>query len=85
MAHAGADLDRVPLDLHPPAAAVAELAPRHLAIERLSIKLQAGRHALENQFGVVRERGEHRREVAGPDALVEALDVVGQDGRVRHY
>src|SRR5262249_17096410 len=34
VADAGADLGRVGLDLHPPAAAVPELAPRHVAVER---------------------------------------------------
>ena len=49
VAHAGADLDRVGLDLHPPAAAVAELAPRHVAVERLAVELEAGRHALDDR------------------------------------
>ena len=49
VAHAGADLDRVGLDLHPPAAAVAELAPRHVAVERLAVELEPGRHALDDR------------------------------------
>ena len=56
VADAGADLDRVGLDLHPPAAAVAELAPRHVAVERLAVELEPGRHALDDrdQAGPVR-------------------------------
>ena len=70
VAQAGADLDRVGLDLHPPAAAVAELAPRHVAVERLALELQPRRHALDdrNQAGAVglagggeAEAGAHRR------------------------
>ena len=49
VAHAGADLDRVGLDLHPPAAPVAELAPRHVAVERLAVELEPGRHALDDR------------------------------------
>ena len=49
VADAGADLDRVGLDLHPPAAAVAELAPRHVAVERLAVELEPGRHALDDR------------------------------------
>ncbi len=49
VADPGADLDRVGLDLHPAAAAVAELAPRHVAVERLAIELQARRHALDDR------------------------------------
>ena len=46
-------LDRVALDLHPAATAMAELAPRHVAIERLAIELEPGREALDdrNQAG----------------------------------
>ena len=56
MADAGADLDRVGLDLHPPAAAVAELAARHVAVERLAVELEPGGHALDDrdQPGAVR-------------------------------
>ena len=56
MADPGADLDRVALDLHPPAAAVAELAPRHVAVERLAVELEAGGQALDDrdQAGAVR-------------------------------
>ena len=49
VAQAGADLDRVGLDLHPPAAAVAELAPRHVAVERLALELEPGRHPLDDR------------------------------------
>ena len=49
MADPGADLDRVALDLHPPAAAVTELAARHLAIERLAIELEPSRNALDDR------------------------------------
>ena len=40
VADSGADLDRVGLDLHPAAAAVAELAPGHVAVERLAVELE---------------------------------------------
>ena len=43
VANARADLDRVALDLHAAATAMAELAPRHVAIERLAIELEPGR------------------------------------------
>ncbi len=49
VAHAGADLDGVGLDPHPPAAAVAELAPGHVAVERLAVELEPGRHALDDR------------------------------------
>ena len=49
VAHARADLDRVGLDFHPAAAAVAELAPRHVGVERLAIELEPGRHALDDR------------------------------------
>ena len=49
VADAGADLDRVGLDLHPAAAPVAELAARHVAVERLAVELQPGGHALDDR------------------------------------
>ena len=49
VADAGADLGRVGLDLHPAAAAVAELAPGHVAVERLAVELEPGRHALDDR------------------------------------
>ena len=49
VAHAGADLDGVLLDLHPPAAAVAELAPRHVAVERLAVELEPRGQALDDR------------------------------------
>ncbi len=49
VAQSGADLDRVGLDFHPPAAAVAELAPRHVAVERLAVELEPGRHPLDDR------------------------------------
>ncbi len=45
----GADLDRVALDLHPPAAAMAELAARHVTVERLAVELEPGRQALDDR------------------------------------
>ena len=53
------DLDRVALDLHPAAAAVAELAPRHVAVERLAVELEPGGQALDDrdQAGAVRFAG----------------------------
>ena len=49
MAHTGADLDRVGLDLHPAAAPVAELAAGHVAVEALAVELEAGGHALDDR------------------------------------
>jgi hypothetical protein len=79
--HTGADLDRVLLDLHPAAPAVAELAARHLAIEPLAVELEAGGQALDDRHepGAVRlacccEAEVHRgakarwRAERGPDA-----------------
>ena len=59
MAHAGADLDRVALDLHPPAAPVTELAASHLAVEALAVELEARGKALDDrdQAGAVRLAG----------------------------
>ena len=57
VADAGGDLGGVALDLHPPAAAVAELAARHVAVDRLAVELEPGGQALD-------DRGE-----AGPVAL----------------
>ena len=56
---ARADLDRVALDLHPAAAAVAELAPRHLAVDPLAGELEARGNALDDrdQPGAVRLAG----------------------------
>ena len=45
---AGADLDGVGLDPHAAAAPVAELAARHVAVERRLVELQARGHALEH-------------------------------------
>jgi hypothetical protein len=49
MAQPGTNLDRVGLDLHSPAAPVAELAPRHVPIERLAVELEPGRHSLDDR------------------------------------
>ena len=49
VADAGADLGRVGLDLHPAAAAVTELAPRHVAVEAVAIEQQARGHALDDR------------------------------------
>ena len=59
VADAGADLDGVGLDLHPAAAAMAELAAGHVAIEPLAVELETGRHALDDghQSGAVRFAG----------------------------
>ena len=47
--NAGADLDRVAFDLHPPAPTVPELPPGHLAIQAPAVELQAGRQALDDR------------------------------------
>ena len=49
VADAGADLGGVLLDLHPAAAPVAELAPRHVAVERLAVELEPRGHALDDR------------------------------------
>ena len=70
VAHAGADLDRVALDLHPAAAPVAELAAGHLAVEALAVELEARGKALDDrdQAGPVRLAGgcEAERVIAPP-------------------
>ena len=48
VADAGGDLGGVALDLHPPAAAVAELAARHVAVDRLAVELEPGGQALDD-------------------------------------
>ena len=52
-------VDLVLLDLHPPAAAVAELAPREVAVERVAVELEPGRKAFDDagQAGAVRLAG----------------------------
>ena len=55
MAHPARYLGAVALDLHAPAAAVAELAAGHVAVDLLLGQLQAGRQALDDarQAGAV--------------------------------
>src|SRR5918995_3406057 len=72
---ARADLDRVAFDLHPAAAAMSELAPRQVAVERLAVELEPGRQALHDrdQPGAVRfpgccESQAHGRSVDGGGA-----------------
>ena len=48
MADAARHLDLVALDLHPPAAAVAELAAGKIAVERVAVELEAGRQPLDD-------------------------------------
>ena len=48
MADAGGDLGAVGLDLHAPAAAVPELAPREVAVDVLGTQLEAGGQALDD-------------------------------------
>ena len=49
MADPGRDLGAVLLDLHPPAAAVAELAPREVVVEVLGTQLEARGQALDDR------------------------------------
>ena len=58
-----ADLDRVLLDLHPAAAAVTELAPRHVAVERLAVDLEPRGQALDDRDQPGAVRFARRREV----------------------
>ena len=46
MAHAAGRLGAIALDLHPPAAPVPELAPRHVAVDRVAIERETRREAL---------------------------------------
>ena len=48
VADAGGDLGGVALDLHAPAAAVAELAPRHVVVDRLAVELEPGGQAFDD-------------------------------------
>ncbi len=43
------DLDRVALDLHPAATAVAELAARHVAVDPLPVEIEACGQALDDR------------------------------------
>ena len=56
MADAALDLHPVLLDLHPPTAAVAELAATEITIDRLAIELESRRQTLDDagQPGSVR-------------------------------
>ena len=53
---AAGDLGLVALDLHPPAAAVAELAAAEVAVDRLTVELEAGRQTFDDagQTGAMR-------------------------------
>ena len=59
VADAGGDLGGVALDLHTPAAAVAQLAPRHVGIDGRRVELQPGGQALDDagEAGSVRLPG----------------------------
>jgi hypothetical protein len=48
VADAGGDLRGVLLDLHAAAAAVAELAPRHVAVDRREVELEARGQPLDD-------------------------------------
>ena len=67
MAHAAGDLGAVALDLHAPAAAVAELAARHVAVEVLGRQLEARGQPLDDarQAGAVRLAGGYQTERHG--------------------
>ncbi len=67
MAHAAGDLGAVALDLHAPAAAVAELAARHVAVEVLGGQLQARGQPLDDarQARAVRLAGGYQTELHG--------------------
>jgi hypothetical protein len=71
VAHSGADLDRIALDLHSPPAAVAQLAARHIAIERIAIELEPGRQAFDDRDepGPVRFSGRCEAEAHGAPRL----------------
>jgi hypothetical protein len=48
MTHAGRDLRAVALDLHAPAATMAELAPREVCVDARLVKLQPGWQPLDD-------------------------------------
>ena len=48
MPHPGGDRDPIALDLHPTAPAVSQLAAGEIAVERLALQRQAGRHPLDD-------------------------------------
>ena len=64
VAHAARDLGRVALDLHAPAAAMAELAARHVRVEVLGAQLETRGQALDDagQAGAVRLAGGYETE-----------------------
>ena len=76
VADAGGDLGAVALDLHPAAAAVAELAPGHVVVDRLAVELEPGRQALDDggQAGPVALPG-------GDDAQRHARKPIEAPGR----
>ncbi len=55
MPHPTGHFDLILLDLHPPAAAVAELPARQVAVDRVPVEGQTGRQALDQacQSGAV--------------------------------
>ena len=59
MTDAAGDVDAIALDLHPPAAAVAELAAGQVAVERLAVEREPGRQPLDDagEAGAVRLAG----------------------------
>jgi hypothetical protein len=96
VAHPGRDLGAVALDLHPPAASVAELPARHVAIDGLALELQAGGQPLDHagQAGAVRLAGrdELQRHGApksfiarpGPDYWANAIRLASMAVGVAH-
>ena len=72
VAHAGGDLGAVALDLHAPAAAVAELAAGHVGVERILGQAQAGGQALDDagQAGAVGLAGGDQTEAHGQPAYL---------------
>ena len=77
MAHAGRDLGAVLLDLHAPAAPVAELAPGKVAVDVLGAQLQPGRKALDDrgQPGTVGLAGGYKAQGHGRLTLQTGLRV----------
>jgi len=51
--------------------------------DRLLATERPGRHALQDELGVIGELHQHGREVAAPDALVEQLHVSLEERHVR--
>ena len=87
VADAGGDLGGVLLDLHAPAAAVAELAARHVVVDRVAVELEARGEALDDggEAGPVALPGgdDAQRHARKPIECLRAVALRGAPQRVR--